>query len=371
MTALVKTSAMRPAKRWATPLFTLALIGLALAQPLTPISSDPRLATVLLALLLGISIKTKSTKQQHNLAAPILPAATAPVILAAWLLLSAAWSSAPISRVLPQIAFLCMLVLLIKASIQRDIDIQSAIAVVGLGVIGVSAYLWLVAPSETLVAGRLSGMMSNPLALASTILLTTPAIACWKRGSWTVWVISFGMVWLTGSRTVFLALLIAFALTIFGKADLGGKIGIIGVLAIAAYLVIPSLVQEASGAGAGSATILRSNNSHVFVWERGWELSQQHIIRGSGLGSLADETGSSVLAVLIVGGAVGIVSATVALFVAFRSQRSLSDWRFVTVAAGSVGALTEGWLISAGTIFSAIYWICVVSLIVYPTRKGK
>jgi len=166
--------------------------------------------------------------------------------------------------------------------------------------------------------------------------------------------------------------LVALALTLLGKSDLAGKIGIFSGLAITAYLVIPSIVQEAAGAGAGSATILRSNNSHAALWERAWELGQQHILRGSGLGSLTEETGSSVLAVLIVSGAVGMALTATAIFVAFRNQRSLSDWRLVTVAAGSVGALTEGWLISAGTIFCAIYWICVVSLIVYPTtKKGK
>ena len=372
MATLAKTSVVRPTRRWTTSLFTLALVGLTLARPSNSISTDPRLATVLLALLLGISIKTKSTNQPHTLSAPILPVAAAPLILTAWLLLSATWSSAPISQVLAQIVFLCMLVLLIKASIQRHIDIQSAIAIIGLGVIGVSAFLWFVTPSEALIAGRLSGMMNNPLTLASTIVLTAPAIASWKRGSWIVWGISLGMVWATGSRSALLALLVALALTLLGKSDLAGKIGIFSGLAITAYLVIPSIVQEAAGAGAGSATILRSNNSHAALWERAWELGQQHILRGSGLGSLTEETGSSVLAVLIVSGAVGMALTATAIFVAFRNQRSLSDWRLVTVAAGSVGGLTEGWLISAGTIFCAIYWICVVSLIVYPTtKKGK
>lgn len=371
MANLAKASVARPDKRWATPLFTLALVGLVLAQPSKSVSTDPRLATVLLALILGISIRTKSTNQQNTLSTPILPVATAPVILAAWLLLSATWSSAPTSQVLTQIVFICMLGLLIKASIQRHIDIQSAIAIVGIGVIGVSAYLWFAVPSAALVAGRLSGIMYNPLTLASTILLTTPAIASWKRGSWIVWGISFGMVWLTGSRSVLLALFVALALTLLGKSNLAGKIGILSGLAMAAYLVIPSIVQEAANAGAGSASTLRSNNSHAAVWERAWELSQQHILRGSGLGNLTEETGSSVLAVLIVSGAVGMALATIAIFVAFRNQSSLSDWRLVTVAAGSVGALTEGWLISAGTIFCAIYWTCVVSLIVYPTTKKR
>jgi len=42
MTTLAKASVARPAKQWATPLFTLALVGLALAQPSKSISTDPR-----------------------------------------------------------------------------------------------------------------------------------------------------------------------------------------------------------------------------------------------------------------------------------------------------------------------------------------
>jgi hypothetical protein len=349
----------------------LALVGLTLAQASKSFSTDPRLATVLLALVLGISNKTKTTNQEHTTSASILPVPAAPVILAAWLLLSATWSSAAISQILAQVVFICMLVLLIKASIQRHIDIQSAIAIIGLGVIGVSAYLWFVTPSEALVGGRLSGMLANANTLADTIVLTTPAIASWKRGSWTMWGISLGMVWATGSRGALLALLVALSLTLLGNANLGGKIAILFGLTFAAYLAIPTIIQEAAGASAGSATMLRSNDSRAVVWGLAWDLAQQHILRGSGLGSLAAETGSSPLSVLIVSGAVGIVLASTAIFGAFRNQSSIGDWRLITVAGGSVAALTEGWLISAGTIFCAIYWICVVSLIVNPTTQKK
>lgn len=369
MATVANTRVVRPAKRWAAFSFTLALGGLTLAQPYRPISTDPRLVTILVALLLGISIKTKPPNQKHNLTAPILPAAAAPVILAAWLLLSASWSSAPNSNVLAQIVFICMLMLLIRGSIQRHIDIQSAIAIIGLVVIGVSAFLWYVAPSQALVGGRLNGIMSTPTTLASMILLTTPAIASWRRGSWIIWGISLGMVWVSGSRVALLALLLALALVLLGKYGLGGKFGILSGLAIAAYLIIPSVAQQTADTGAGSASVLRSNNSHAFVWARAWELAQQHLLRGSGLGNLTEETGSSVLAVLIVSGAIGLALAATAIFVTFRNQSSLSDWRVVTVVGGTAGSLTEGWLISAGSIFCAIYWICVVSLIVFPTTK--
>ncbi len=342
--------------------FTVALACLALSGPASPTPFDIRVGTIAIAVVLGLTTsRSRSCRSQYR-------SLVGAGVLVAWLLISSAWSSGTLLQVIAQMTFIAVIALLVWAMIERRIDLRASISLLGVAAIGVSIALWIAAPERALVGGRLVGFMSSATGFADLVVLVTPAIVASRRRAWVMWPVAGVLVWASGTRGAALALLVGLISSVFGRAKFGGRVLLVAGLGATLYFTLPSILAEATVAGAGSSTLLRGNNSRAAVWSRAWESAQNHVVFGAGLGSPTSETGSSILAVLIEFGVVGMLLVGIVVFTAFRRRESLADWRFTTVLAGSVLALFEGWLVSAGTVFSAIYWLCVVSLIAGAPR---
>lgn len=284
--------------------------------------------------------------------------------LAAWLTLSAIWSPGEPSYIGTQVLFGLGLASVVFIALRKLADVRAALAIVGMLVVALCIFYLLALPSDARLGGRFRGPLSNPNTLAAILPLLLPAmVATWRRLAIPLWVVGAVIIWQTGSRAGLLALIVQVLLWAWGRLPLAGRVGMALTTAVAAYLWLPGVLRRIASGGAGDSSVLRGNNSRDSVWAHSQELVDLHPLRGSGLASYTSdfETGSSIYAVWIQAGAIGLVLVAVTIALAFLRVRSTSDWRFWALAGGVVDAAFEGWLMAPGTLPAIAFWACLTS----------
>lgn len=346
------------AAKWGTRSVLLGLCLCAYLYPQTqlPAPVDPRIIGLVTIILLFFHHPKNNGETVRKAAPGALGAAVA------YLLLSSLWNTGDASSAAAQGLFLLGLLFLLTVPFTGS-EVRTAVISVVAYIVIATVITFVTAPSELFLAGRLRGPMINPNGLAVLAVLVYPAL-CGKRlySILPTSTILLLITWETGSRAAVLAIIIQIFLILVGRMHPAGRVASVAVLVIAASYLLPSIMRTAANEGAGSESVLRSNNSRDVVWTASMERVGEHPWIGSGLGSLTSnfETGSSLFSILIVGGIIGLIF----LMLAFGKSTYLAirvlgpaDWRTATLIGALASSAFEGWLIAAGTMYSLLTWL--------------
>lgn len=338
-----------------TLLLATCLAAYLLPQTQLSLPIDPRIVGLACILALFVYTPKPHVGFHRSIPGPIIVAIT-------YIALSALWTTGTASNTAAQAGFLAGMCLLLSVPFTQA-ELRNAILVVAALLVAAIAYVFATAPSEVFLADRLRGPMINPNGLAVLCVIIYPALC--KFPLKVVIPASIGtlaVTWETGSRAAVLAVTVQVFFALVGRLRPIGRVMATGLVAAAASYLVPVILRTAATEGAGSDSVLRSNNSRDIVWGASIERVREHPWVGSGLGSLTSdfETGSSVFSILIVGGIVGLA------VVAYPFAKSLwygflklgpGDWRSVALTGTLISAGFEGWLIAAGTMYALIAWL--------------
>lgn len=224
------------------------------------------------------------------------------------------------------------------------------------------------------LGGRLTGPFINPNTLGAVLLFTWPAAARVSGRFWTIpATLTLATVWQTGARAALLAFLIQFALLFWSRTSRVSRLILTsGTIAVLNF-TLGDLVSEIRGTGAGSESVLRSNNSRSTVWAASQNIIDGGPWYGYGLGSPETkfETGSSFFSLQITGGIALLIAATLAIVMAllFAVQKlGFFSWQFGTLLGGTIHSLFEGWVVAPGSLFSLMFWVLVAQALRAPSR---
>lgn len=356
---IVVSSELSKHRHWPSAMLFFALFGFLWMT----LRYSPPVDTRIISLALG-GLALIMAASRHRLTFNLPGTAILPFTL---VLASATWSDAPTVDILGQAAFTVALIIAVSVYITE----RSLVASVGFIFVFTTistGLAILVAPSAARLAGRLTGPFENPNTLGAILALTYPAaIKTFPRLAPLTSIITLAILWETGSRAALLAVLIE--ILVFSWLRMAPAIRPFAVLAaiIAIYQIAPTLLSTFQTTGAGSVSVLRSNNSRDTVWGESVELIRQDVWLGHGLGSAAAniESGSSLLSAALVGGMVTLAATIlciIALILKRASKLGLNDWRTVTILGGLANAMLEGWLLSAGSVFCVIFWLIASSI---------
>lgn len=284
-----------------------------------------------------------------------------------WLIITAFWSSGSNSYVFVQVLFVGGLFFFTLATGAVEDKLSDILTALGFLLIPLTVAVALLnGPSSLLLAERLRGPFQNPDTLGALLVVILPAIIHTAgRAEWPIMIVTVALVWETGSRAALLAIAAQVVLITFARLRLYGRVCTLAFLLFAFIHYLPKLITAASQNGAGSSTILRSNDSRQAVWTASELLAEKNPFKGSGIGSYTSqfETGSSFFALWIQGGIIALALFGICVFASFQGASSLYDWRFITLVGGLVDAAFEGWIIAAGTVFSVVLWSLIGSLL--------
>ena len=290
------------------------------------------------------------------------------------ILTSAAWSDGTATDIAAQAIF--TVAIIVATSIQID-EKSFAVALAWIFILGVlTVGITLITnPGEARLAGRLTGPAVNPNTLGALISVTFPAaIHFAPRLAIPLSGVALGVVWETGSRASLIAVLLEILILGWSRIPSAARPFAILISLAAFYQVAPGLIESIKNTGAGSESVLRSNNSRDIVWQQSMTLIREHPWRGYGLGAPETriETGSSLFSAAILGGLTTLaITAACLLHLLLKSisRLGLRDWRTVTLVGGLINASFEGWLLAAGSAFCLIYWMVASSALSSADRR--
>lgn len=280
----------------------------------------------------------------------------------AFLLLSALWSLGTGSSIAGQALFVVALLGLVAVPFSEG-ELKWSIIAWG-GAIGLlTVWLGVTDPSALQAGERLRGVMSNANGLALAAVICLPAM--WTSGRFASWVATpaaFMTVWFTGARSALAAVVAQIILLVMGRMRILGRVLATLSLIVGAIYAVPQILAAAASSGAGSSSVLRSNNSRTGVWQASLERIREAPVVGTGLGSLTSdfEPGSSIFSIMILSGLIGLAITVVCVgSVLTHGARAvgLGDWRLALVVGALINALFEGWLVTAGTPAALIFWL--------------
>lgn len=296
-----------------------------------------------------------------------------PLIL---ILLSATWSAGQPSDVFTQALF--MITLIVGSMIRvAERSLATALFMLFAFTLLSLAVALAVTPGEARLAGRLTGLAANPNTIGAIIALTYPAATrVAPRLIIPSSILALIVVWETGSRAALLAVLLGMLLISWPRIPVVVRPFAILISIVALYEFLPNILATAESTGAGSDSVLRSNNSRTRVWERSVGLIREQPWRGYGIGSSESqiESGSSLLSLAIVGGLIALAVTLVCLGLVLLQRThefGLRDWRVITLLAGLVNASFEGWLVASGSVFCIVFWLVASNKAAYVSGIAR
>lgn len=347
-------------RKWGARTTVLAMVLVAFLLPQTQLDApgDTRAVGLMLTLVLFLtSLLDKDREQRPRLSVTTFSAL-------GFVGLSSVWSIGSPSSTLEQAVTLLALMCLASIPFEKK-ELGCAITAAFLALLLTAASTYVADPASWWEANRLRGPMVNANNLALASILFFPVLRQIHRlAHFPVSAAALFVVALSGSRAALIALGVQIIVSSWAYLRASGRIVSIALAGVAAASTLPSLRNDFYSQGAGSESVLRSNNSRTTVWADSWNRVQEHPWFGGGLGSLTSEfeTGSSLFAVWIVSGAVGVALIAVALgstLIKGAKLRWAGDWRMLVVIGGCINAAFEGWLIAAGTVYALTFWLMV------------
>lgn len=359
-------------RRWGARTVLLAMILVAYLMPQTQVETpfDTRSVGLGLALVLFLG----SLLGGKGGATPTLSRTT--FFALGFILMSSTWSIGSSSSTLEQAVTMLAMMCLVSVPFEQR-DLRRAITVAFLALLLTAAFVYATDPASWWAFDRLRGPMINANNLGLATVLCFPVLRESHRlAHFPVSAAALAVVTLTGSRAALIALGVQVLLSSWVKLRAFGRIVSIAVAGLAAASLLPALRTEVSSQGAGSESVLRSNNSRITVWAESWSRVQDHPWFGGGLGALTSdfETGSSLFAVWIISGVVGVTLVALALgstVIKGLGLRWMGDWRMFVVLGGCINAAFEGWIVAAGTMYALVFWLAVEQIQRHAARQGE
>jgi len=330
--------------------------------PLThlDVGIDTRLLTP--ALLLPLLLRLGTVREallRHDVALRLLP-------LCALAIASITWSGSPGNTSLAALA----LVTVVASLFLFPASIEHSALVLGMRwlmtAVILSSAVALLTPFGQL-AGRARGILGNPNALATLLVL---AIPLFMRGRWRVVLpIALALLLSTASRAGIVAVITGMSFYILAALTrrvalraLAALLAAVSLVAAVLRLDPASLTSNPLGQSSSEVSVLRFEHSREFEWHAAMEIWQSSPLIGNGFGASEIEIGSSFLKVLVDLGLLGLVTALpFLLFLAQRLMKSLDPRVVGTIAGGLVNSAFEGWLLTGGSAFFLMFCLMVQS----------
>lgn len=360
-------------RQWGLRTPLLALVFLTYLTPQTQFIPpfDTRLLGVVGILTLVVHTLLSPTKKA-------LRASPTTLIPLLFILLSALWSTGASGDTLAQSAFLLAMIALVAVPFTEN-EYRQAMLVTLTVLAVVTLIVAAQAPDALREAGRLRGPMANANSLALICVFAFPSLRESHRLALApAAILTLVTVAATGSRAAIAAVSVQVLISIIGAFRTFGRIASITLMALAALYALPTVSAMSANQGAGSESVLRSNNSRQDVWTASWARAQETPWVGSGLGTLTSEfeSGSSLFSVWIIGGIVAVVLVlySVASTLAKGAVRlQLWNWSLLILVGGAVNAIFEGWLLAAGTAYALWFWLALeqTQKALYQQRVAK
>lgn len=347
-------------QKWGARTVLLAIVLIAYLMPQTQIETpmDTRAVGLgLIAILFVGTLLSGNSEARVGLSSTTFSALGFVLVSSTW---SIGSSSATLEQAGTMLALLCLVAIPFEEKELRYATIATVIAIML-----ASAFMYATDPASLWEANRLRGPMANANNLSLATILCFPALRNIHRfAHFPACATALAVVTLTGSRSALIALVVQIIVSSWSSLRAFGRIIALTLTGLILAYALPTLSKEFHSQGAGSESVLRSNNSRESVWYDSWIRVQEHPWFGGGIGSLTSdfETGSSLFAVWIVSGVIGVVLVAVAVAAPARtaiSLRWLGDWRILLIIGGCINAAFEGWLIAAGTMYALIFWLAV------------
>lgn len=213
------------------------------------------------------------------------------------------------------------------------------------------------------ISARAYGAFNNPNGLALFCVLALPVFL--ERRVFGVLAGALAL-WLTfeaASRASALALITELAYAAFILRHRLARIA--GVTLAIALAVLLATTSYGQNTGRGDVTILRQDDSRIYLWKDGIEKIKERPLAGSGAGveAVAFNGGSSYVSTAAGLGVIGIViclSLALSLLVPDLRRRKSTIGGMVVVG-GLVNATFEAWLFNGGTIYTFLFWLLAVA----------
>ena len=225
--------------------------------------------------------------------------------------------------------------------------------------------------SNSMLTGRFQGLIANPNGLAILVVLAVPLLSI-VHPRWRFLFLAVGAVVIfeTGSRGAALGLLAVAIILALPLRHRGLRSASLAAIGAAAFLVGRDIAEYVTTQPSSGQGVLRTEHTRQENWTATIEILKGDPLLGAGNGSLPTETGSSYLQLFAENGLVGGVLGLMAIVALLTSVRGAPASVVALVVGPLVGAIFEGWLFVAGSLYCVVFWLAVSTDLGAISRMG-